>query len=226
MPSSYGAHLHTQATVAQCAYGRCGPARFAARKARMPDGGVTAAKAALRAECRARRARPRSPATAEAIAAHALATVPFPPGAAVAGYWPFADEADPRPLMRALAGRGHPLCLPALAGARRPLAFRTWAEGSALEPGAFGTSEPPAGAPERRPAVLLVPLLAADAAGFRLGYGGGYYDRTLAALDGALAVGIAFHDQLRGTVPRERHDRPLDWLVTERGARRAGDRTA
>lgn len=189
----------------------------------MPAAGVTAAKAALRAECRrARRARPRRGEDGEAIAARALAAVSFPPGAAVAGYWPFADEADPRPLMRALAARGHPLCLPVVAGRGRALVFRAWAPGDALEAGAFGTRVPAACTPERTPRAVLVPLLAADRAGFRLGYGGGYYDRTLAALDGALAVGVAFCDQLRDAVPRGRHDRALDWLATERGALRCG----
>lgn len=189
----------------------------------MPFADVTVAKAALRAECRRdRRARPRREEDGRAIAARAVAAVPFPPGAAVAGYWPFADEADPRPLMGALAARGHPLCLPVVAGRGRALVFRAWTPGDALETGAFDTRVPAACAPERAPRALLVPLLAADRAGFRLGYGGGYYDRTLAALDGALAVGVAFHDQLRDSVPRGRHDRPLDWLATERGALRCG----
>ncbi len=182
-------------------------------------GEVAAAKAALRAVCRQkRRAGPRPPDAGDAIAAHALVEVPFPPGGVVAGYWPFDDEADPRPLMRALARLGHPLCLPVVVGARRPLIFRAWAVDDALEPGAFGTSVPGADSPERTPAVLLVPLLAADRAGYRLGYGGGYYDRTLAGLHGALAVGVAFHDQLCETVPRGDHDRPLEWLVSEREA--------
>ena len=189
----------------------------------MPAADVTVAKAALRAECRRdRRARPRREGDGRAIAARAVAAVSFPPGAAVAGYWPFADEADPRPLMSALAARGHPLCLPVVAGRGRALVFRAWTPGDALETGAFDTRVPAACAPERAPRALLVPLLAADPAGFRLGYGGGYYDRTLAALDGALAVGVAFHDQLRDSVPRARHDRPLDWLATERGALRCG----
>ena len=209
-----------QATVAQCADGRGGPAHVSAASA----GGaaaLAAEKAVLRARCRAaRKARPPSPGAGAALAAHVLARIPVLPGCVVAGYWPFADEADPRPLMRALAARGHPLCLPVVAGRELPLAFRAWAAGAALAPGPFGTSEPPASAPERVPAVLLVPLLAADLRGFRLGYGGGYYDRTLAGLGGALAIGVAFHDQICAAAPRGPHDRPLDWLATERGARR------
>ena len=203
--------------------GRGGPAIPFSRRRFVTAAGVSAAKAALRAECRrARRARARRTEDAAVIAEHALAVVSFPPGAAVAGYWPFDDEADPRPLMRALAARGHPLCLPVVAGRDRALVFRAWAPGDALEAGAFDTRVPAACAPQRAPRALLVPLLAADRDGFRLGYGGGYYDRTLAALGGALAVGVAFHDQLRDALPRDRHDRPLDWLATERAVLRRG----
>ncbi len=208
-----------QASVVQCTDGRGGPALPTLRPT-----GIDAAKSALRSASRTRRragAGKRGDA-GNAIAAQALATVPFPPRLTVAGYWPLGDEADPRPLMRALAARGHPLCLPVVVGPGRPLIFRAWKNGDALEPGVFGTSVPRRDSPECAPAALLVPLLAVDRGGFRLGYGGGYYDRTLAGLPGALAVGIAFHDQLCDRVPRDERDRPVDWLVCELGARRCG----
>jgi 5-formyltetrahydrofolate cyclo-ligase len=135
----------------------------------------------------------------------------------VSGYWPFADEADPRPLLAALHGRGHGLCLPVTV-AGEALTFRAWAPGEALVPGPFDTREPRPEKAEQRPDCLLVPLLAVDGEGYRLGYGGGFYDRTLAALGDALGVGLAFAFQRCEQVPRGAHDRPLDWLVSEDGA--------
>ncbi|MGF1595052.1 MAG: 5-formyltetrahydrofolate cyclo-ligase [Kiloniellaceae bacterium] len=151
-------------------------------------------------------------------------------GIVVSAYWPMGDEIDPRPLMLALAGRGHPLALPALRGAGRPLDFRAWSPGDVLEAAAFGTQEPAARAPLLQPRVLLVPLLAFDAAGYRLGYGGGFYDRSLALLRGSgdiLAVGLAFAAQQVAAVPREATDQALDLVVTERAVLRpaaAGER--
>jgi len=146
------------------------------------------------------------------------------PGHTVAGYWPMGDELDPRPLMEALAHRGVHVALPAVAEREAPLTFRRWWPGQPLEPGPHGTAHPPEREQAVTPDILLVPLLAFDDAGYRLGYGGGYYDRTLAALEGCghpvLAVGVAYSDQRDPTLPREAHDRPLDWLVTESGARR------
>ncbi len=149
-----------------------------------------------------------------------LAAVPLAAEAVVSAYWPMGDEMDPRPLMEALAGRGHRLALPAVRAAGQPLDFRAWQPGDALLPAGFGTREPPATAEELRPGLLLVPLLAFDAAGYRLGYGGGFYDRSLALLRAAgdtLAVGLAYADQQVAAVPREATDQPLDLVVTERG---------
>lgn len=157
---------------------------------------------------------------ADALCDRFLAAVPLPPGAVVSGYWPLGDEIDPRPLMAALAGRGHPLALPAIRAACQPLDFRTWRPGDALRPAGFGTQEPLAEAPMVQPEVLLVPLLAFDAAGYRLGYGGGFYDRSLALARRAgdiLAVGLAFAAQQVAAVPREATDQRLDLVATERG---------
>jgi 5-formyltetrahydrofolate cyclo-ligase len=90
-----------------------------------------------------------------------------------------------------------------------------------LVDGPFGTREPPAGTPELPPEVLILPLVAFDRRGYRLGYGGGYYDRTLAVLrrqGRALAVGVGFAAQEVVAVPCGRHDQRLDWIVTEREA--------
>ncbi|MEQ8354693.1 MAG: 5-formyltetrahydrofolate cyclo-ligase [Kiloniellaceae bacterium] len=156
-----------------------------------------------------------------ALCRHFLARVPLPAGAVVSGYWPLGDEIDPRPLMEALSGRGHALALPVIRAAGEPLDFRAWRPGDALEAAGFGTRQPRAQAAELRPRILLVPLLAFDAAGYRLGYGGGFYDRSLALLrrlGDTLAVGLAFSAQQVARVPREATDEPLDLVVTERGA--------
>lgn len=142
------------------------------------------------------------------------------PGAVVSFYWPMGDEADPRALAARLAARGHALALPVTVKKGAPLVFRAWREGDRLIVHAFGMHEPVATAPEVKPDVLLVPLLAFDARGHRLGYGGGFYDRTLAALDIKLAIGIAYAGQETETLPIHERDHPLDMVVTERGLRR------
>lgn len=152
-----------------------------------------------------------------------LGVVPLPETAVVAGYWPLRDELDPRPAMTALLGLGHRLCLPVVTGAGRPLAFRAWTPGAALQAAGFGTQVPAAEAGEATPSVLLVPLVAFDEAGYRLGYGGGFYDRTLARLRAAgpvLAIGLGYAAQRAERLPRESTDERLDWIVTEAGARR------
>lgn len=147
-------------------------------------------------------------------------TIPVLPHAVVAGYWPLAGEIDPVPLMLRLAKRGCRLALPAVIGRGRPLVFRAWAPGDALEAGEHGTHHPAAHAPELVPALVLVPLLAFDRQGFRLGYGGGYYDRTLESLRQSAhltTIGIAFAAQEVPAVPRDGHDQRLDGVATENG---------
>ncbi len=140
------------------------------------------------------------------------------PDAIVSAYWPLPGEIDPRPLMAALAARGARLALPVIVAPGSPLIFREWQDGEKLEPRAFGLMEPPESAPELVPDILLVPLLAIDPDGNRLGFGKGYYDRTLAGLRAAgapLAVGLAYEAQMVAAVPVDEFDQPLDWLVTE-----------
>ncbi|HET6221835.1 MAG TPA: 5-formyltetrahydrofolate cyclo-ligase [Dongiaceae bacterium] len=192
-----------------------------------PASSFDAAKRALRAEAGARR-RAAVPALADAgigLRDNFLAALRLPAGLAVSGYWPLSDEIDPRPLIHRLHGAGHPIGLPAVLGRGLPLAFRRWQPGLDLEIGTFGVLTPPLGAPEIVPALLLVPLLAFDRAGYRLGYGGGFYDRTLAGLRAGTeitAVGVAFALQEVPAVPRDATDQPLDWIVTEREAIRIG----
>lgn len=140
-------------------------------------------------------------------------------GAAISAYWPIRGELDPRPLLHALAGRGAICALPAVVGPGRPLAFRRWRPGDALVAARFGLSEPLGTAPPVAPDIVLAPLLAVDRAGRRLGYGGGYYDRTIAALKRrgeAVAVGIGYDVQIRPCVPAGAGDRRVDWVVTEK----------
>jgi len=141
------------------------------------------------------------------------------PGAIVSFYWPMGDEADPRLLANTLAARGHTLALPVVAVKKSPLHFRTWREGDALIVHPFGMHEPPESAARVTPDVLLIPLLAFDAQGTRLGYGGGFYDRTLASLATKRAIGIAYAGQEVAQLPCHDHDHPLDSVVTENGVR-------
>jgi 5-formyltetrahydrofolate cyclo-ligase len=140
-------------------------------------------------------------------------------GAIVSFYWPMGDEADPRALASALAARGHTLALPAVVARRSPLEFRQWREGDALDVHPFGMHEPPESAARVTPDVLLVPLLAFDARGTRLGYGGGFYDRTLHSLASKRAIGIAYAGQEMEELPCHARDHPLDAVLTEKGVR-------
>jgi 5-formyltetrahydrofolate cyclo-ligase len=139
------------------------------------------------------------------------------PGAAVAGFWPLGGEVDLRPLLRAWHDIGGVALLPRMQGPGRPLRFLVWTPSTVLEPGALAVEEPPLEAPERRPDIVLVPFLVVDGSGYRLGYGGGYYDRTLDALRPRYAVGVGFDIQRVDSVPRGRHDQPLTHLATESG---------
>lgn len=123
------------------------------------------------------------------------------------------------PLLEALAARGHPICLPLTIGREMPLVFRSWSPGERLVPGARDIPEPPESAPVVLPEILLIPLLAFDLKGGRLGYGAGHYDRTLAQLAGRspIKVGVAYAGQLVDSVPMEPTDQRLDAMLTENG---------
>lgn len=173
-------------------------------------------KAAARKVALARRAGC-DPALGVALTAHVLREAPPPPGAVVAGFWPMGAEIDIRPLLRALHGRGHRIALPVTPKRGHPLHFRQWQPGDTLARGPLGTSQPGPEALPLTPDWLLVPLLAFDRAGHRLGYGGGYYDRTLAGLPGAIALGVAYACQEVDEVPVGEDDAPLAAIATEGG---------
>ena len=170
------------------------------------------AKSTLRTQALARRAGLGSLGAAAALARHALPLIP--PGATVAGFWPMGDEIDIRPMLLALHARGQALLLPLTPPRGAALRFLRWAPGDPLLPGRFGTRHP-AGTDAATPDLLLVPLLAFDARGHRLGYGGGYYDRTLADLPRARRIGVAYAGQQVPSVPAGPHDIALHAIATE-----------
>ena len=156
-------------------------------------------------------------------AALALAARPFPlrmvPGLVVSGFCATRSEIDPLPLMRVLADGGARLALPVVLGRAKPLSFRAYTVGEALKPGVWGIGEPFAEAPDVTPDILLVPLVAFDRRGQRIGYGAGYYDLTLTKLREShpiIAIGVAFAIQEIPAVPATVRDARLDLVLTER----------
>lgn len=187
---------------------------------RTTEGSVQAAELSQRkVEARrlARDARTRAAADvgAQAPAERLAELVPRYAGRVLAVYCPVRDEADPAPVVAAHRG---PLCLPVVTGPAQPLRFRGWQPGAALAPGVFGVPIPVRG-DWLVPEVLVVPLLAFDSGCFRLGYGGGFYDRTLAQLraggGACVAIGLAFEAQRVDMLPCGPTDVPLDLVVTE-----------
>jgi 5-formyltetrahydrofolate cyclo-ligase len=187
------------------------------------DPKIEEAKAALRLKARTTRAAvlnsTRSDA-ARAVADHFFKSVTLAPRDVVAGYWRIKDEMDCQPILIRLMDSFQPVCLPVVLGDEEPLELRLWEQGAPLDEPGFGTQAPSELSPQVEPAVLIMPLLGFDKRGTRLGYGGGYYDRTLERLSRRpRLVGIAFAAQELEDVPREAHDVPLDTIVTELGAR-------
>jgi 5-formyltetrahydrofolate cyclo-ligase len=177
-------------------------------------------KVDLRRQALARRAALSAAERAQAAESIAARTFPIAlaPGAIVAGFMPMKSEIDPLPLMRKLAAAGARLALPVVAGQGQPLTMRAWAFGEPLVAGVWGIREPPPIAPAVAPDLLLVPLLAFDRAGHRIGYGAGYYDMTVAALRAqrvVVAIGVAFAAQEIAAVPATPRDVPLDLVLTE-----------
>ena len=178
-------------------------------------------KSRLRAEAIARR--DALPADQRQAAAEAIAARPFPlpirTGTIVSGFMPLKSEINPLPLMRKLTEQGARLALPVIAGRGQPLVMREWAWGDPFTAGVWGIREPQPQARAVDPDIVLAPLLAFDRKGHRLGYGGGYYDLTIAQLRGRktiAAVGLAFAIQEVSTVPVTPRDAALDLVLTER----------
>lgn len=187
------------------------------------DAGIEAAKRALRVEMKARRAAiPPAQREADALRLVAQGMRALLParGGVVSGFLSIGEEIATGPLLEALRASGCRLCLPVMRGRNQRLEFRAWAPGDPLEEKMWGIREPGAAAEVVEPTILLVPLLAFDAAGWRLGYGGGYYDRTLRALREAgfvRAIGLGFDMQRVDAVPHLDYDEPIDQVLTPSG---------
>jgi 5-formyltetrahydrofolate cyclo-ligase len=153
-----------------------------------------------------------------------LASQPFPvkPTSTckiVSGFYPYQSEIDTRPLLGRLAGEGWTTCLPIVLGDGLPLEYRRWAPGAPTIKGVWGIPRPADDAELVEPDVLIIPLLSFDRKGFRLGYGGGFYDRTLEKLRASkniIAVGVGYAAQEVGHVPVGEHDQALNYIMTER----------
>jgi 5-formyltetrahydrofolate cyclo-ligase len=184
----------------------------------MVHASAASAKTALRAQMKAVRAKAAkdNPGAADQAINHLPLSFVGRFGT-VAGYFPLGSEIDPRPLMAHLAKAGARLALPrALAGA--PLQFHVWRPGDDLEKSGFGVAEPLASAAPCQPDLVIVPLLAFDRLGGRMGYGQGHYDRTLSALRAhgdVVALGLGFDAQSVATLPIEDHDETLDGILTQ-----------
>ena len=179
-------------------------------------------KARLREAAKTRRdaiSETRRKSSAGRIATRLLATARFEPVKIASGYVAIGSEVDLAPLLYGLDQRGVSLCLPAVAQLDAPLAFRAWAPRDPLSPDLCRVPAPDAAQPEHIPELVLAPLLAFDRRGGRLGYGGGYFDRSLARLRAqgpVIALGVAFSAQEVDAVPCEPLDQRLDYVVTER----------
>jgi 5-formyltetrahydrofolate cyclo-ligase len=157
---------------------------------------------------------------ARAVAQSGLSFAPRERHATISAYHPIGAELDCLALMARLAEAGHVTCLPIVAKRGQPLVFRLWAPGEPLKDGLSGIPVPPRGVAVVEPDILFVPLLVFDRQGYRLGYGGGYYDRTLRVLRARkpiLAIGLAFAAQEVPAVPHLDYDARLDAILTEEG---------
>jgi 5-formyltetrahydrofolate cyclo-ligase len=163
-------------------------------------------------------------------AARALIGLDFPcdpePGfAVISGFFPYQSEIDVRALLGRLASEGWTPSLPVILGKGRPLTFRRWYPGEATISGLWNIPRPLDASPIVEPDVLLVPMLAFDRTGYRLGYGGGFYDRTLADLKtskSVVAIGVAYAAQEVDSVPHGPYDEPMDYIMTEKEIIRCG----
>lgn len=160
-----------------------------------------------------------------AIDGHIEALLPDVAGRIVGFCWPYKAEFDPRATVLRMLARGARAALPVVIAPKTPLAFREWHATMRMEEDAYGIPVPPRTAPEVVPHVVLLPVNGFDAQGYRLGYGGGFFDRTLASLESRpIVVGISYELGRLATIYPQPHDIPLDYVVTETGAFRRAPR--
>ena len=192
------------------------------------SGGLEAAKKAARISAALARAAAHVAVKNSAPLALALRDLPVrrsPSHQIVSVFHSFGTEISTSALFDKLVAEGWTTALPVVVAKNTPLVFRQWKPGDALVLGRWDIQVPPVEAPEVLPDVLLVPLLAFDRKGYRLGYGGGFYDRTLEklrALKNVTAIGIAYSGQEMDTVPRDDFDQRLDWIMTEKETFKCG----
>lgn len=161
----------------------------------------------------------------ERIEHHIERLVPDARGRTVGFCWPYKAEHDARSIVLRMLSQGARAALPVVVAPRTPLVFREWRPGCAMEEGAHGIPIPAAGAPQATPDLVLLPMNGFDRDGFRLGYGSGFFDRTLAALARRpVVIGICFELGRVDTIRPQPHDIAMDFVVTEAGAWRRGAR--
>ena len=192
----------------------------------MVDEMIEETNAALRIRARAARASldhgERSDA-AVAAARHFFEGMVMHVSDVVAAYWRIRDELDCQPILVKLMDSNQKVVLPVVLGPEEPLDLRVWEPGASLYESGFGTLAPSELAPRAEPDIVIMPLLGFDSHGTRLGYGGGYYDRTLASMTKKpRLIGLAYAAQELEHIPREPHDVPLDAVITEAGVRHFG----
>ncbi|MBO6090767.1 MAG: 5-formyltetrahydrofolate cyclo-ligase [Acetobacter sp.] len=173
----------------------------------------TTQKAILRKQCR-NALRMRDKSQDKYIIQHLLDCIPLEPKQVTAAVWPLPDEIDLRPLCYTLYAQGIPLVLPETPPKGHPLIFRRWTPQSLMIQGLFGTYYPDGEI--LTPQIIIVPLIGFDRTCHRLGYGGGYYDRTFATLPHTLRIGYANSVQEVPTLPKNPYDYPLSYIVTEK----------
>lgn len=154
---------------------------------------------------------------AQSLAGYILAALEDKSPATIAAYRAIGSEIDLEPAMARLDDKGWRVALPVVARNAAPLIFRRWHPGDELVAGPLKTLQPKTDREELVPDVILTPLLAFDDQGYRLGQGGGFYDRTLSQLKGVLSIGVAFEAQRVDAVPRDEFDQRLDFILTEQG---------
>lgn len=188
--------------------------------------GQKAAKRALRAKQKAIRQRAfdeQGAAASQALKGHGIGYAGVAAPAWVSAFYPIGDELDPMPLLERLIGEGYGVCLPVMEGMGKPLVFRAWKPGDALNEVKWGIKEPLASAPVIEPDIVLAALLAFDDRGYRLGYGGGFYDRTIARLKTikpAVVIGLAYDELRVDAVPHNDYDQRVDWILTPSGPKK------